>query len=281
MFTPILFTALQSSIPQPIALLDDGTHLLVLEQVEVGSYLVQTPFGVLRSDGQKVVELSDSAAEIALLAPLRDLDYAAWIVRLSERGLLDRLVAEPVTAANRDLLLPELAKWGQRLDPLPPTVPAKDRMAEIWRRLVEAEDGQRALLLGALESEIALDPTDPWHQLELASWHTAMGHDDPTLRWAAIRIAHLQQDPTMAEPLLANSLQDQELWTALASARALLQMEPEGAMLRFAMQVGLHGKSWTARRAAFLLGTLGPDQASRLRTLIDKLRLFSLSGIGN
>ena len=278
MITPILFTALQSSIPQPIALLDDGTHLLVLDQVEVGSYLVQTPYGVLRSEGQRVVELSDSAEEIALLAPLRDLDYATWIVRLSERGLLDRLVNEPLTDANRDLLLPVLLAWGKRLDPLPPSIAGKDRITLMWQELMEAEDGRRALLLGAIEREIAIDPTDPRHQLELSSWHAAIDHDHALLRWAAVRVAALQRDPAMAEPLLANSLRDKELWTAMASARVLLQVESEGGLLRLAIEVGKHGRSWSTRRAALLLGTLAPEHAVQLRSLIEKLRYFSLQG---
>ncbi|MHC4823284.1 MAG: hypothetical protein ACYTEP_04615 [Planctomycetota bacterium] len=281
MITTILFTTLQSSVPQPLALLDDGTRLLVLDEVEVGSYLVRTPYGVLRSDGQCVIELSDSTAEAALLEPLRDLDYATWVARLSERGLLDRLVLEPMTEGNRELLMPVLAEWGQRIDPLSPTVPAQDRVAQIWQRLLEAEGGRRGLLLGALEREIAIDPTATSRQLEFASWHAAMNDAEPTLRWSATRVATILQDPGMAEALLANSLQDKEIWTSMAGAKALMQMDPEGAMLRWARHVADNGESSLGRRAALLLGSLGPDQASRVRQLIDRLRSFSLSSGGS
>lgn len=281
----MLISLILSTLPlttgpeEPLAVLDDGTRLPVLESVEVGTFLVRTPYGVLRSQGQQVIALVDGAKEAALLEPLRDLDYATWVQRCSERGLIDRLLEEPLEDYNREMIFDALHSWGKRLDPLPGKIDRDDRVDALWARMQKAEGGQLALLVGAMEGEISGSSVDNDRKVTLSDWRDIMDDRNPEFRWAATRIAAVQQDNSMVVKLLDSSLEDRNLWVRRAGAKALLETDPKGALYRWAYELVTDRNKGMKRQAAFLLGELGRLYPEIAQDLADKIREGSfLSG---
>lgn len=284
MLSSLLFSLF---LQQPVAVLDDGTRLQVLPEVEVDSFHVVTPHGKFRTSGQKVIELLDSSNEIALLAPLRELDYASWVHRLNERGLIDRLLAEPIDDTNREIIFHALADWGARLDPLKPNTKRDVRVDKLWQHMLDAEDGQRALYVGALMGEIS--KTSGKRRVSLSDWRKAAKSKDITLRWAAARVAGQQLDSNMEVILLDTSLEDSNDWVARTCAQALVQTDPRGALHRWAYEMVTAKKDSMRLRAAYMLGEYGsayPDMAEEISELILTGRFFLAgqsygSGSGN
>ncbi|MGB0953890.1 MAG: hypothetical protein ACPG31_11755 [Planctomycetota bacterium] len=257
---------------EPLAVLDDGTRLPVLASVEVGTFLVRTPYGVLRSEGQQVIALVDGVKETELLEPLRDLDYATWVQRCSERGLLERLLAEPIDDSNRELIFGALHAWGKRIDPLPSKLDRDDRVEALWGRMKKTEGGQLALLVGAMEGEISNSSVQNDRKVTLSDWRDIMDDRNPEYRWAATRIAAVQQDNSMVVMLLDSSLEDRNLWVRRAGAKALLETDPKGALYRWAYELVTDRNKGTKRQAAFLLGELGRLYPEIAQDLADKIR---------
>lgn len=267
----------------PLAVLDDGTRLPVLEDVQVGTYLVRTPYGILRSQGQQVIAVVDGSKEAALLEPLRALDYALWVQRCSERGLLERLLAEPVEDHNREILFDALHAWGKRLDPLPSDTKRDDRVEDLWKRLKRADGGHLALVVGALEGEISNSSVQNDRKVTLSDWRDIMTDRDPEYRWAATRIAAVQQDNSMVVMLLDTSLEDRDLWIRRSSAKALLETDTRGALYRWAYELVTDRNKGTKRQAALLLGELGRLYPGIAEDLAEKIRegAFLSSGPGS
>jgi len=278
MLSSLLFCLLAQ---QSVAVLDDGTRLQVLPEVQVDSFHVVTSHGQFRTSGQKVVELLDSAQEIALLAPLRELDYASWVHRLDERGLIDRLLAETIEANNQEILFHALAGWGTRLDPLPSKTQRDDRVDLLWKRMLEAQDGQRALFVGALEGEISKTSDRKKRRVGLSAWRKAAKSKDTTLRWAAARVAGMQLQSDMEVLLLDASLEDQSDWVARTSAQSLVRTDPRGALHRWAYEMVASKKESVRLRAAFMLGEYGsayPKMAEEIAELILSGRFYLAGG---
>ncbi|MHC4380625.1 MAG: hypothetical protein ACYSU1_06005, partial [Planctomycetota bacterium] len=154
MLTTLLLATLHTGSQAPLAVLDDGTRIQVSAEVQVGAFTIETAHGRFRSQGQKVLEILDATEEIQLLENLHDLDFEAWAQRLSERGLIERLLAEPITDFNRPILFEALEPWGQRLDPLPQDTKRDLRVRALWKRIQKTKGTHRALLVGALRGEI-------------------------------------------------------------------------------------------------------------------------------
>ncbi|PCJ54139.1 MAG: hypothetical protein COA70_05750 [Planctomycetota bacterium] len=258
-------------LQQPVAVLDDGTRLQVLPEVEVDSFHVVTPHGKFRTSGQQVVELLDSAHEIALLAPLRDLDYASWVFRLNERGLIDRLLQEPITDSNREMIFEALAGWGARLDPLHSKTKRDLRVDKLWKQMLDAKGGQRALLVGALQGEISKTSSSNKRRVSLSDWRKSAKSKDITLRWSAAKVAGIQLQSDMEVLLLDMSLEDKNDWVARTSAQSLIQTDPRGALHRWAYEMVMAKKESMQLRAAFMLGEYGsafPELAEEISQLI-------------
>ncbi|MFK5957017.1 MAG: hypothetical protein QM477_11300 [Planctomycetota bacterium] len=256
---------------QPLACLDDGTRVQVLNDVEVGSYMVRTSLGVLRTEGQRVTALSNSAEEIALLEPLRDLDYNTWVQRLGERGLFDRLMKERLDRFNREQLFAAIMPWGARIDPLPPGFPESKRAEELWVRLLAAEGCQRALIYGAMLSESEKTGVGYWRHLAMKDVIKVMDHQDPGLRWAAVNLAVLMNEEGLAEFLLETSMTDQDIWVFKTSGTQLLALDTKGGLYRWAFALIDSRELETQRRASFLLGELGryyPDILAEIAELL-------------
>ena len=266
MLSSLLFYLL---LQQPVAVLDDGTHLQVLAEVEIDSFHVVTPYGQFRTSGQKVIELLDSSNEIDLLEPLRDLDYASWVHRLNERGLISRLLSEPIDDTNREIIFDALAGWGARLDPLDPNIKRDARVDKLWQHMLGAEGGERALYVGALMGEIT--KTSGQRRVGLSDWRKAAKSKDITLRWAAARVAGQQLESNMEVILLDTSLKDKSDWVARTSAQSLAQTDPRGALHRWAYEMVTSEKESMRLRAAYMLGEYGsayPDMAEEIAELI-------------
>ncbi|MDA1113531.1 MAG: hypothetical protein O3A95_04430 [Planctomycetota bacterium] len=278
MLSTLLFGLL---LQQPVAVLDDGTRLQVLPEVEIDSFHVVTPYGQFRTSGQKVVELLDSSSEIALLDPLRDLDYVSWVHRLNERGLIDRLLAESIDDTNREIIFDALAGWGARLDPLQPNTKRDFRVDNLWNHMLGAEGGARALYVGALMAEISKTSDSVKRRVSLSDWRKAAKSKDITLRWAAARVAGQQLESSMEVILLETSLEDGNDWVARTSAQSLVQTDPRGALHRWAYEMVTSENESMRLRAAFMLGEYGsayPDMAEEIAQLIQTGGYFLAGG---
>jgi len=268
-------------LQQPLACLDDGTRVQVLSGTEVGSFMVRTSLGVLRTEGQRISELTDSAEEVALLEPLRDLDYDSWVKRLGERGLFERLMKERVDRFNREQLFAAIMPWGSRIDPLPPGFPVSKRAEELWVRLQAAEGCQRALIYGAMLSESEKAGVGYWRNLSMEDLAKAMDHTDPGLRWAAVNLATLLDEEGLEEFLLDISMRDQDIWVFRTAAQNLLDRDTKGALYRWAFVLIDSRDLEEHRRASFLLGELGRYYPDILAEIAELLRAsFLLGGRG-
>jgi len=279
MLSTLLFSLL---LQHPVAVLDDGTRLQVLPEVEVDSFHVVTPHGTFRTSGQKVLELLDSADEIALLAPLRDLDYASWVHRVNQRGLIDRLLQEPITDTNREMIFEALAGWGARLDPLNAKTKRDLRVDQLWKQMLDAEGGQRALLVGALQGEISRTSNSKKRRISLSDWRKSAKSKDITLRWSAARVAGIQLQSDMEVLLLDMSLEDNNDWVARTSAQSLVQTDPRGALHRWAYEMVMAKNENMQLRAAFMLGEYGsafPELAEEISQLILTKGYYLTGGI--
>ena len=266
------FTATSVAAQNATAVLDDGTRIDVVASSKVGSFMVVTELGRLRSQGEQISLLLDTSEEIRLLEPLRDLDYALWVARLSERGHLLRLAAETPALEQRALLFDTLRIWGRRLDPLPPDTPRQDRAAALWERALKTNETQLAFLVGALETEISPTYGRQSDEPSLVSWRNALDSKYPTQRWAAVRLAGAQRDANAEIDLLNVSLKDPDLWVALEAGHALYVTDPEGATYRWAYEMVTSRSKELARRCATQLAKWSRPDARTARFVASRLR---------
>ena len=275
MLTHLILSALTISTTgpeEPLAVLDDGTRLPVLEDVPVGTFLVRTPYGVHRSEGQQVIALVDAQEEEDLLEPLRALDYPTWVQRCSERGLIARLLEEPLDENNRELVFEALHGWGKRFDPLPAGLDRDDRVEVLWKRLRKASGGHVALLVGAMEGEISSSSIGNDRKVGLSDWRDIMDGREIEMRWAATRIAAVQRDNSMVVMLLDTSLEDRDTWIRRSSGKALLETDVQGAIYRWAYELVTDRKKSIQRQAALLLGELARSHPEVAADLAEKIR---------
>lgn len=259
MLSTLLIVALHTGTQAPLAVLDDGTRLQVSAEVQVGAFTIETAHGRFRSQGQKVVEILDATAEIQLLENLHDLDIAAWAQRLSERGLIERLLVEPVTEENRAILFEALEPWGQRIDPLPQDTKRDLRVRVLWERIKKTSTSERALLVGALRGEITQTRDNVKRRVGLKDWRAAMTSKDAGMRWTAAMVASSQRDSDMEVLLMETALTDESLWVAWTCGVALLDTDPRGALHRWSYELVTDRQTMTKQRAALMLGELGTD----------------------
>jgi hypothetical protein len=258
------------------AVLDDGTRLNVVASTKVGSFLVQTEFGLLRTKGEQVSLLLNGEREVNLLEPLRAMDYALWTQRLSERGHFQRLAAENPTPWQCASLLEALRPWGQRLDDLPLDTKRENRVRVLWQRLQKANKPQLALLVGALEVEIS--PTLGQHErrISLVEWRKALNSPKSSMRWAAARVAAVQQDANAELDLLAATLEDPSFWVAREAGRALYITDPAGATYRWAYEMVMSRKLFERRRGAMMLAEWSRQDPKTAQGIAKAMRNYGL-----
>jgi len=257
------------------AILDDGTHIEVVSDSAIGSFLIKSEFGVLRSQGEQIRSLHDGSEEVRLLEPLRELDYEQWALRLGERGHLQRLLAEPLTAENEELLLEPLRIWGQRLDNLPVDTKREKRAGLLWEMVRKAEGPELALAVGALEVELSPVLGQNDRGLSLSKWRKAANHKDSAQRWAAARVAAAQQDPNAEIDLLNISLYDENIWVAMEAGRALYMTDPDGAAYRWAYEMIMSRKRVDQWRCATQLAEWSRADPKTARRVVKFMRGYS------
>ena len=78
----------------PVAVLRSGDRVPCSEVTQVGDFMIQTPFGRLDGAVDPVVEIVDPAPELKMLLAVRASDFAAWIERVSNRGMVGELARQ-------------------------------------------------------------------------------------------------------------------------------------------------------------------------------------------
>ena len=265
-------TPLQAQVTT--AVLSDGSHLDVTEATQVGTFMIHTEFGVLRSQGEQVSLLIDGDQEVRLLEPLRNLDYVLWVQRLTERGHLKRLMAEDPPVEHRGVLLEALRIWGQRLDSLSPKVKRENRVDELVKQLMKADSNRMALLVGALEVEISPSINHD-RRLTVAQWRKILDTNNSSRRWAAMRIAAVLDDANTELDLLQVGLKERDLWVALEAGRALQIIDPGGATYRWAYEMVTSRSSFEKRRAAMQLASWSRNEPDTAKHMAARVRSHS------
>jgi hypothetical protein len=271
----LLLSAAAATAQTPSAVLSDGTRLDVQQGSQVGSFMIRTDFGVLRSQGEQIDLIVDGSVEVRLLEPLRGLDYGQWALRLAERGHLQRLTAEPTDDGNRATLFDLLRPWGRRLDSLPPDTDRDERVALLWQRAMATDDPGLALLVGALEVEIAPSLSHYERSVSLVEWRKALHSEDPARRWLAARVAAVQRDANAELDLLDVGLFDTDLWVAMDCGRALFLTDPAGAAYRWAYEMTTSRDRELQRRCALQLAAWSRSDAQGTRHVATMLQAYS------
>ncbi|MCP4770965.1 MAG: hypothetical protein GY879_06110 [Planctomycetes bacterium] len=288
-FTPALLLAIVTSAPllaqnptpaAPLAaagaevttaVLSDGTRLDVKPGTEVGTFMVQTEFGILCSQGQQVNLIVDGKQEVRILEPLRELDYAQWVARLVERGHINRLFADVPPTEQKGVLLEALRIWGLRLDALSPKIDRDERVEALHKQLLKTTNpNQIALLVGALEREISPLPNSK-RRLTVAEWGQVLESPIAARRWAATRLAAVLNDANLELDLLKLSLQDKKLWVALEAGRALDLIDEKGAIYRWSYEMVRTNPTKVKNRGALQLAAwsrLRPKNAEEMTSRV-------------
>lgn len=272
MWLAVLFALL----PQQ-ALLEDGTRVDVGTDCRIGDTQFQTPFGRYLS-GARVVRIESADETLRLLEPLRELNYAQWVARLAERGHLQALlqaVRQPELAEEQHAALFEaLRTWGQRLDPLPLEAESSTRTADLWQGCQQAQDGEIALWVGALEQAIHPAVRRDGQQIGLRAWRQMLDSPSRARRWAAARLAARMQDPNTELDLLEASLEDSSDWVADTSGQALWTIDPLGASYRWAYELIPNRSAAQQLRAARMLGLWSHGDPDQARLLAKRIRQY-------
>jgi hypothetical protein len=252
----------------PIAVLESGTRIEIEGNTEVGARVVQTAYGSYDASLDPVASVGDAAHDLELLAPLRDLDYKAWLQRIAERGLISVIYADKPPKGFALERLNALEKWGHQLDPLPGKTDRDERVEVLWKKLQKADDPDQALLTGALLREVSLSSVRQKRRVSLADLGRALDSKDVELRRAACRLAAHQQESSTQHRLSKLSLTDTSELVRPAAAAAMMALDEERALGRWAVELWTSRKNSERIHAAEHLGNFGADNEDVLKTLI-------------
>jgi len=260
----------------PIAVLESGIRIETSSTPKVGARLIQTKFGTYNASLDPVASLADANADLELLAPLRDLDYPAWLQRISERGLVSVIYADQAPSEFSAARLNALELFGHKLDRLPRDSDRDERVALLWDALQSAPDADQALLTGALMREVSLSNLRQVRRISLADLGRALESKDTELRRAACRLAAYQQEVGMQPRLSKVSLNDQSILVRPAAAAAVMALDEERALGRWAVELWTSRKDSQRQFAAEHLGNFGHQREEVVKTLI-----YALGAGGN
>jgi len=257
------------SAGQQVAVLDSGARIECSRAPKIGARRVETAHGQYDAGRDPVAEVVDGAADREALAPLRELDYGAWLRRSAERGQLSLLLAEDPPAAERGAWLAALAGLGRQLDPLPPDTPSDERVAELWKRLEKAGDGGLGLLCGRLEAEISESSSgSPDRRVGLVDLRHALRSRDPDRRWVGARLALRQHEESMSHALLEASLEDEHPAARAAAAATLHGLKPESSLGWWTLGMWREGSSAARVRAVENLAAHGGGNPYVVKALV-------------
>lgn len=270
--------ATPAAVDTPVitAVLSDGTRLDVKADTEVGTFMIHTEFGILRSQGEQVNLIVDGRQEVRILEPLRELDYPTWVARLVERGHINRLYADVPPTEHEAVLLEALRIWGQRLDSLSPKIDRDDRVETLWKQiLLTSNSNQVALLVGALEREIS-PLQGSKRRLTVAEWRRVLRSSSAARRWAAARIAAVLNDASTELDLLELSLHDKKLWVALEGGRALDLIDEKGSIYRWSYEMVRKNPSMVKNRSALQLAAWSRRNPQNAKEMAARVRSGAL-----
>ncbi|MCP4091884.1 MAG: hypothetical protein GY747_00405 [Planctomycetes bacterium] len=252
----------------PIAVLESGTRIEFEDTAEVGARVVQTAYGNYDASLDPIASVADAAHDLKLLAPLRELDYKAWLSRVAERGLISVIYADKPPQEFAAARLEALEKWGHRLDRLPGKTDRDERVELLWKKIQKASDADQALLTGELLREVSLSSVRQKRRVSLADLGRALDSKDVELRRAACRLAGYQQEVSTQHRLSKLSLTDASALVRPAAAEAMMAMDEERALGRWAVELWTSRKDSERIHAAEHLGNFGENNEDVLKTLI-------------
>lgn len=252
----------------PIAVLESGTRIEIEGSTEVGARTVQTAYGSYDASLDPVASIADAAHDLELLAPLRELDYGAWLSRIAERGLVSVIYADKAPKGFALTRLNTLEVLGRQLDRLPSKTDRDERVELLWKELQKASDSDQALLTGALLREVSLSSMRKKRRVSLADLGRALQSKDVDLRRAGCRLAAHQQETSTQHRLSKLSLTDESEVVRPAAAAAMMALDEERALGRWAVELWTSRKKSERIHAAEHLGDFGTDNEDVLKTLI-------------
>lgn len=254
----------------PVAVLESGRRVAgARSAVETGDRTLELKSGRYDATLDPVVEIVDGGGDMHALEPLKKLDYAAWVQRVSERGFLDVLLDEkPKQPEQLAALRAALYEWGKSIDPLKSKVERDERVEELWEKLEKADGGAVALLAGRLETEIGEAENNHKDRVGIADLRRALRDKDPEMRWAATRVALHQREMSVQHKLFEKSLEDEDALVRDAAADALYGLEEQDALGMWAVK--LFRSKYDSRRvhAAEHLGNYGSEEPAVVKALI-------------
>lgn len=252
----------------PIAVLESGARIETSVTPEIGARRVVTAHGAYNASLDPVVSIADAAKDLELLAPLRDWDYPTWLARVSERGLVSVIVADQAPAEFSAARLDTLETLGNKLDRLPGDTERDERVALLWKDLQSASDADQALLTGALLREVSLSNLQQKRRISYADLGRALESKDAELRRAACRLAAHQLETSMQRRLSKLSLSDASTTVRPAAAQAMMALDEERALGRWAAELWTARKDPQRKQAAEHLGNFGHNRPDVVKSLI-------------
>lgn len=272
----MLLTLLLLTAQQPVAVLKSGTRIEFHGEVAVGDRSVETPFGRFDASLDPVASLSETTEDLRLLAPLKEMDYAVWLQRIAERGLLTELLEAEVPAEHRELHAQLIEDWGRRLDSLPTKWKKEKRIEHLWKRLPKHEDQEQLLMTGALLREVSVSQQAHKRRISHADLSRALKSKDPEMRRAGARLAAHQEESGLARKLMSLSLEEDHGIARSAMSSAAYTIDPEQSLGRWTLALWRHGPDQERVRAAGHLGNYGADHPDVVKALI-----YALGAEGN
>ena len=256
----------------PIAVLESGTRIETTTTPKVGARLVHTAFGRYDASLDPVASIADATADLELLAPLRELDYPAWLERVSERGLVSIIYADKAPEGYSTNRLDALEELGIKLDRLPDDTERDERVAQLWESMQNANDADQALLTGALLREVSLSNIRQKRRVSLADLGRAFESKDTELRRAACRLSAHQQELAMQHRLSKISLTDDSGLVRPAAAKAMMELDEERALGRWAVELWTSRNDRERQQAAEHLGNFGNgrDEVVKSREIVEE-----------
>ncbi|MHC4380626.1 MAG: hypothetical protein ACYSU1_06010 [Planctomycetota bacterium] len=253
---------------QPIAVLESGTRIETIGSVKVGQRHLETPFGRFDASLDPVASMSDSGEDLRLLAPLKELDYGAWLQSISDRGMLTLLLQQEVDEGFQVRHQQLIEDWGSRLDTLPSRLARDERVEELWKRLLKAGDEEQLLLTGALMREISEASQAVKRRVGLSSLGKALKSKDAETRRAAARVAQRQVETGLSHKLMKLSLEEPQESARRAISDAAYAIDPQHSLGRWTVALWRSGPEQERIHAAGYLGDYGADEAGVVKALI-------------
>jgi len=256
---------------QSVAVLRSGARIALPEGVQVaaGARQVPTGSGPWQCPLDPVVEVVDGSSDLDALAPLKALDYPAWVRRTSERGFLASLLEEtPKDPAHRAVLYGEVERWGRSIDVLPEDMERDERVDELWKWLAKADGTRAALLCGRLQTEIGQSSSKPERRVGLVALRRALRDGDEDLRWAAARVALHQRDFDLQRPMLEQSLEADSALVRGAAAETLYGLDEQDALGYWALHLFRAARDRERIAAAGHLGDFGAAEPDVVKALV-------------